>query len=99
MPCANYAFLKKLRAASTAEDKRKLVVGRLAERRMRQKDKAAVVAGREAYLEMYKAFCSSAKADAAVCKPRTGKRSGRAALSPAGGAAVDPSAAAVPVAP
>jgi len=73
MPCVNYGFLKKLRAAATPEEKRGLVTTRLAERRERQKDTAKVAAARESYVEMYTQFCDSKQADPAICV-KWGKR-------------------------
>ena len=67
MPCINHAFLRKLHDAQTYEQKRALVTERLQERRMRQKDKAAVVAARESYTTMYKKYCNDGPADPAIC--------------------------------
>lgn len=67
MPCANYEFLKNLRAAATNEEKRVLVAERLKERRSRQRDKAAATAARDSYTAMYKEYCSSGPANPTIC--------------------------------
>jgi hypothetical protein len=67
MPCANYDFLKKLRAATTNEEKRVLVSERLKERRSRQRDKAAATAARDSYGAMYKEYCIAGPANPTIC--------------------------------
>jgi len=67
LPCANYEFLKQLRAAPNAADKKAMVMQRLKDRQARMKDKASAATNRAAYLKMYKAYCENGHSTEAIC--------------------------------